>query len=150
MHTQLWLFVIPRAMARQAPLTMEFPRQEYWSGLPFPTPGDLPDPGMEPETPVSPALADGLSTTEPPGKPKKREKEGQTGNRYRRYKETELWKLPGTNNEPGGRPGCERLGAATRHALQSWVPACAQPVSISERKKGGRKRKRASQPVNRV
>ena len=69
-------------MAHQAPLSMEFSRQEYWSGLPFPTPGDLPDPGMEPGTPVSPALAGGLFTAEPPGKPTKREKEGQTGGRY--------------------------------------------------------------------
>jgi len=45
---------------------MEFSSQEYWSGLPFPLPGDLPDPGIEP---VSPALADGFFTTEPPGKP---------------------------------------------------------------------------------
>ena len=43
-----------------------FPRQEYWSGLPFPSPGDLPDPGIEP---ISPALAGGFFTTEPPGKP---------------------------------------------------------------------------------
>ena len=48
---------------------MEFPRQEYWSGLPFPFPGDLPDPGIEPMSPVSPALAGGFFTTEPPGKP---------------------------------------------------------------------------------
>ena len=46
---------------------MGFPRQEYWSGLPFPSPGDLPDPGIEP---MSPALAGGFFTTEPPGKPK--------------------------------------------------------------------------------
>ena len=46
------------AVAHQAPLSLRFPRQEYWSGLPFPAPGDLPDPGMEP---VSPALqADSL------------------------------------------------------------------------------------------
>ena len=50
----------------QAPLSMGFSRQEYWSGLPFPYPGDLPDPGIEPR---SLALqADGL-TSEPPGKP---------------------------------------------------------------------------------
>ena len=40
-----------------APLTMEFSRQEYWSGLPFPIPGDLPDPGIEPSSLASPALA---------------------------------------------------------------------------------------------
>ena len=39
-------------VAHQAPLTMEFPRQEYWIGLPFPSPGDLPDPGTEPTSPT--------------------------------------------------------------------------------------------------
>ena len=43
--------------------TMGFPRQEYWSGLPFPPPGDLPDPGIEPTSSVSPALAGGFLTT---------------------------------------------------------------------------------------
>ena len=52
--------------ASQAPLSMGFPRQEYWSGLPLPSPGDLPNPGIEP---MSPALAGGFFTTEPPGKP---------------------------------------------------------------------------------
>ena len=46
-----------RTVAHQAPLSMGFPRQEYWSGLPCPPPGDLPDPGIEPKHPVSPALA---------------------------------------------------------------------------------------------
>ena len=46
---------------------MGFPRQDYLSGLPFPSPGDLPNPGIEP---TSPALADGFFTTEPPGKPR--------------------------------------------------------------------------------
>ena len=48
---------------------MGFPRQEYWSGLPFPPPGDLPDPGIEPSCPVSPALGGRFFTTEPLGKP---------------------------------------------------------------------------------
>ena len=52
--------------ARQAPLFMEFSREEYWSGLQIPPPGDLPNPRIEP---VSPALAGGFFTTEPPGKP---------------------------------------------------------------------------------
>ena len=55
----------PWAVAHQVPLFMAFPRQEFWSGLPFPSPGDLPDPGMEP---VPPALAGGFFTFEPPGK----------------------------------------------------------------------------------
>ena len=53
-------------VARQAPLPMGFLRQEYWSGLPFPSPGDLPDPGIEP---ASPTLAGGFFTAEQPGKP---------------------------------------------------------------------------------
>ena len=56
----------PCTVAHQAPLSMGFPRQEYWSGLPFFSPGDLPDLGMESESPV---LAGGVFTTEPPGKP---------------------------------------------------------------------------------
>ena len=48
--------------------SMGFTRREYWNGLPFPPPGDLPDPGFEPESLASPALATRYSTTEPPGK----------------------------------------------------------------------------------
>ena len=50
-------------VARQAPLSLGFFRQEYWSGLPCPPPGDLPKPGTEPASLMSPALAGGLSTT---------------------------------------------------------------------------------------
>ena len=66
-HVQF--FVTSWTVAHQAPLSMRFPRQDYWSGLPFPPPGDLPDPGIEPETPASPALAGRFFPTEPPGKP---------------------------------------------------------------------------------
>ena len=55
-----------RTVAHQTPLSMGSSRQEYWSGLSFPFPGDLPNPGIEP---VSPELAGGLYTTKPPGKP---------------------------------------------------------------------------------
>ena len=58
--------VTPWIVAHQAPLSMGFPRQEYWSRLPFPSPGDLPNPGIEP---ASLTLADRFFTTEPPGKP---------------------------------------------------------------------------------
>ena len=51
------VFSIPWDAVHQAPLSMGFPRWVYWSGLPFPPPGDLPTPGIEPESPVSPALA---------------------------------------------------------------------------------------------
>ena len=56
----------PWTAAHQAPLSMGFSRQEYWSGLPFPSPGDLPDPGIEPRSPT--LQADPL-TSAPPGKP---------------------------------------------------------------------------------
>ena len=59
------LFVSPWTVARQDPLVMGFSRQEYWSGLPFPSPGDLPYPGTEP---MSPALQADALTSEPPGK----------------------------------------------------------------------------------
>ena len=63
------LFVTPWTVARQAPLFMRFFRQENWSGLPFPPPGDHHNPGTEPTSPVSPALAVRFYTTETPGKP---------------------------------------------------------------------------------
>ena len=59
------LFATPWAVAYKAPLSMEFSRQEYWSGLPYPSPGDLPDPGIEPGSPT--LQADALPS-EPPGK----------------------------------------------------------------------------------
>ena len=57
------LFATPWTVARQAPLSMGFSREEYWSGLPCPPPGDLPDPGIEPKSLMSPALAGGFLTT---------------------------------------------------------------------------------------
>ena len=63
---QLHLIATPWTVARQAPLSMGFSGQEYWSGLPFPSPGDLPDPGIEL---VSPKLQADYLPSEPPGKP---------------------------------------------------------------------------------
>ena len=70
----------PWTVACQASLSMEFSRQQYWSGLPFPSPGDFPDPGIKPVSPVSPTVAGRFFITyrrlsgrffitEPPGKP---------------------------------------------------------------------------------
>ena len=68
MHAQslshVRLFTTPRTVAPQVPLS----RQEHWSGLPFPPPEDLPNPGIIPAFPVSAALAGGFFTTQPPGK----------------------------------------------------------------------------------
>ena len=63
---QLRLFATPWTVARQAPLFVGFSRQDYWSGLPCPPPGDLPDPGIESR---SPALQADSLPSEPPGKP---------------------------------------------------------------------------------
>ena len=60
--SRVLLFMTLWTVARQASLSTGFLRQEYWSGLPFPTPGDLPDPRIEPTSPESPAL-------QAPGKP---------------------------------------------------------------------------------
>ena len=66
-HVQLC--VTPWTVARQAPPSTERFKQAYWNGLPFLTPGDLPNAEIKPLSPASPALAGGFSTAEPPGKP---------------------------------------------------------------------------------
>ena len=63
------LFVTPWTAAHQAPLSMGFSRQEYGGGLPLPTPGDLPNPGIKPMSPASSILAGGFFTIESPRKP---------------------------------------------------------------------------------
>ena len=67
MLSRVLLLVTPWTVARQPPLSMEFSKQEYQSGLSFPTLGDLPHPGIKP---ASPALSGRFFTTEPPGKPR--------------------------------------------------------------------------------
>jgi len=61
--SHVWLFAIPWTVFYQVPLSMGFSRQEYWSGLPFPSPGDLPGPGTEPVSLMPPALASRFFTT---------------------------------------------------------------------------------------
>ena len=65
----VWLFATPWTVACQASLAVGFSRQEYWSGMPFPPPGDLPDSRIEPASPAFFALAGGFFTTAPPRKP---------------------------------------------------------------------------------
>ena len=74
------LFVTPWTVAYQAPLSMGFSRQEYCSGLPFPPPGDLPDPGIEPRSPAW--QADSLPS-EPPRKPRSLGAQYATGDQWR-------------------------------------------------------------------
>ena len=93
---------IPRTVALQAPLSMGFPKQEYWSGFPFLSPRDLPNSGIEP---VSTALAGRIFTTEQPGQ--------QT-----------LWicyLLWQRLNFPGSASGKEYACQCKRHRLDSWV-----------------------------
>ena len=68
MLNHVLLFETPETVAHQTPLSMGFSRQEYWSGLAFPTPGDLLNPRIKPTSLVSPALAGGFFTTVPSGK----------------------------------------------------------------------------------
>ena len=65
MFSHVQIFVTPWIVARQIPLSMRFPRQEYWSGLPFSTPGDLPDSEIELASLATPALAGRFFTTAP-------------------------------------------------------------------------------------
>ena len=69
MLTHVQLHATTQTVAHQAPLSMGFSRQEYWSGLPFPPPGDFSGPRIEPVYPASPALAGRFFTIEAPGKP---------------------------------------------------------------------------------
>ena len=69
MLSRVWFFATPCPVAHQAPLSMGLPRQEYWSELPFPSLGDLPDPGIRSQ---SPAVEGGFFITEPPGKLKRK------------------------------------------------------------------------------
>ena len=67
--SHVWLFATPWIIAHQAALCpWDFSRQEYWTGFPFPSPGDLPNPGIEPTSPTAPALAFGFFTFAQPGK----------------------------------------------------------------------------------
>ena len=68
--SRVWLFTTPGTVAHQAPLSMGFSRQEYWSRLPRSSTGDLPDPGMEPASLMAPALQAGSLPLVPPGKPR--------------------------------------------------------------------------------
>ena len=64
----VWLFATPWTVAHHAPQSKGFSRQEYWSGLAFPSPGDLPDPGIKPVSLASPAMSGGFFSTVPPAK----------------------------------------------------------------------------------
>ena len=92
-------------IAYQGPLSMGFPRQEYWSGLPFPSPGDLPKPGIKPGSPV--LRADTL-----PSEPPRLQKAGLLGPRERTLPKAELWEVLRPEHVPP-QPGCESTAASS-------------------------------------
>ena len=108
----VWFFVTPWTGTRQAPLSMRFPRQGYWSGLPFPSPRDLPDPGIEP---VSPVLAGRIFTPEPPGK----SIWVVTGQWFWTEREERFYTYP--RNFPGGSDGKESAYSAGDPGLISGL-----------------------------
>ena len=89
------LFATLWTVAYQAPLSMGFSRQEYWSGLPFSPPGDLLTPGIQPVSPASVALAGGFFTTKPLGKPTM-----ECYSAIKRKKNFELVEMRWMNTEP--------------------------------------------------
>ena len=112
--SRVQLFAIPWTAAHQAPLSMEFSRQEYWNRLPFPTPGDFPDLGIKPESLASLALAGSFFTTAPPGKPQGKHQPLFTptmGEGSGTHYSSLAWKIPRTE-EPGGLQsmGSHRVG----------------------------------------
>ena len=106
-------FVTQRTVAHQPPLSMGFSRQEYWRRLPFPIPGDLPDLRIKLTFPVSPALAGGFFTTEPPGK-------SLGGGGRRRGQEA----APSPNWSMADPGGCRGTAKATGNKCgpASWSP----------------------------
>ena len=101
----------PWTAARQVPLSLGFSQQEYWSGLPFPSPGDLPDPEIESGLLVSPALAGGFFITIPPGKPNfspwtaAHQAPLSLGFSRQEYWSGEPFSSPGDLPNPGIKPG---------------------------------------------
>ena len=114
-----WLFATPWTVAHQAPPSMEFSRQEYWSGLSFPSPGDLPDPGIKLR---SPALQADSFPSEPPGKPKECVEQSNSG------RAEKTWWAKGPGPIGPGRPPWgywfvplhSKQGVFVRFPAQRW------------------------------
>ena len=117
------LFVTPWTVAHQAPLSMGFFRQEYWNGLPFPSPGDIPNPRIEHRS--SALQADSLPS-EPPGKPKAKFRGGPSGLLFHNHHLTDCPQLSpcswASSRWRGmGAPGPQRAPGAAH--INSWAPS---------------------------
>ena len=111
------LFATPQTVAHQAPLSMGFSRQEYWSRLPFPPPGDLPSSGIKPTSLVSPALAGGVFTTGATGQ--------MPSNGFSTQYPSHLILGPlHPFVSPAWHPGIEAVAPASRRALEE---GCKSP-----------------------
>ena len=100
----------PRTVAHKAPLSMGFSRQEYWSGLPFPSPGDLPYPGIEPR---SPTLWPNALTSEPPG----RGQHNREGKKKKKTQNTCLNQNSKQRNSSDAHVCHQQVGEALLHCL---------------------------------
>ena len=117
----------PVDCTHQALLSMGFSRQEYWNGLPFPCPGDLPDPRIEPESLMSPALAGGSFTTNPPGLGdfQKRtythpwEAAGSAGSHFPPSRGRAGLGPCGQPSKPGGSPSAKTCGLLEFHPAEA-------------------------------
>ena len=114
-------FATPWTVAHQAPLSVGFPRQEYWSGLPFPSPGDLSNPRIKPE---SPALAGGFFITEPPGSHQRR---GRGKNQPVHL--THLTLVPALRNTQDALPGSFLHGFL--HGPQVWTDRTSTGLGVT-------------------
>ena len=138
--SRVWLFATPRTLARQTPPSMGFSRQEYWSGLPCPPPGDPPNPGTEPG---SPALQADSLLPEPPGQPPKHTRP-PAGALYRRPLPPPLLH-PTHTQTPGDAWAPALRGLTCRSSWSRWPWRCAQGASSPAR--GSAARRGAGPPV---
>ena len=111
------LFATPWTVACQALLSMEFFRQKYWCGLPVPPPGDLPNTGIKPTSPVSPALAGRFFTTEPPGNPPSLKH--MISNSQSNYSVTLIFLTPSSYIHNLGSPGIDNSGSLVYFCLHA-------------------------------
>ena len=118
------LFATPWPVDCQAPLSMEFSRQEHWNGSPFPPPGDLPDPGIEHGCSASPALAGGFLPHEPPAGGRKRERDREGGGKtFQKEKQDNAAQAGKDKRQDARRPRLSQgmaAGTRTRDPLVSW------------------------------
>ena len=125
-HFSILAWRIPWTVAHQAPLSMGFSRQEYWSRLPFPSPGDLPDPGIKPRSPT--LQTDSLSS-EPLGNPRQHIKK-QRHYFVHKCNKVDLGSIPGSGISPGEGNGNPLQYSCLENPMDGrawWCLQCGRP-----------------------